>query len=339
MLILVISGTILVNSRSKEVEMSNENDRMTMQGGDKKTRISFLKVPKTGSSTVACIFLRFGLNNNLSMFVPESAFIKDFRQASLLKQKKRYDVFVIHSKYNYTFFRNIVPNPDIIATVRRPDERLISQVFFKKVNVSYECLHGLSRQNVINEVVKNTPKYHLNNVVPSFFGIKDFKISETSLQNYLSKLKSEFTLVLILERFDESLVLLKRLLHWSVFDIIYSAKKKKENNDIQLSPGQIMRLKYTNKLEYAIYDFFNNELEKKIQNAGDNFAQEVAHFKTILKQTDEFCLTSNKTMPFYMFPSSAWDNTFSITRKDCYLIYGMDVPLFKRYVRTMTYNK
>lgn len=307
------------------------NYRDAIEKNSRVKRISFLKIPKTGSSTVACVFLRFGINNNLSMYLPIKPEVSDTAQDLLLKQNKQYDIFLIHTNYSHKFFTNIVRNPAIIGNLRRPEDRIISHAFFFNLKNKHRHLQLLSRQEFINEVVKDPARYGVNAVITLYFGIKDLKISETDLQQYLTRLNSEFTLVLILERLDESLVLLKRLLGWSVFDIIYAAKKtSSKHSDIHLNSNQIGHLQSTNKLEYVIYDFFYKELERKIQNAGDNFTEEVAHFKNILNQTETFCSTPNNTMPFYTFPASSWDDSFSLTTTDCYFIYNKDVVDYKK---------
>ena len=178
--------------------------------------------------------------------------------------------------------------------------------------------------------MKDTERYHVSNIIPTFFGIKHSNMSGNALNNYLFKLNSEFSLVLILERLNESLILLKRLLHWSVYDIIYAPKKVKYNNDIHVNESQITRLKFTNKLEYVIYNFFYKKLEKEIEEAKDNFELEVAQFQDILDRTYVFCNTQSLFSKIFNFPASRWDESFTISRKDCNLIHQNYVYAFKK---------
>jgi PHD/YefM family antitoxin component YafN of YafNO toxin-antitoxin module len=292
-------------------------------------RISFLKVQKSGSSTVACIFIRFGINNNLSMFLPKQSSVSKKKQELLLRDKRHYNIFIIHTHYNYNFFTHIVHNPTIIGLIRRPETRLISHAFFFGLAKKFG-LKGLSEQDFINEVVRNTSKYGVQNRMGTFFGLDDPSIPEQYLRQQLVKLNSEFTLVLILERLDESLVILKRLLRWSIFDIIYAAKKTKHHNGVNLNASQIKHLEFTNKVEYAIYNFFYEELERKIQTTGNDFQREVAQFKYVLNQTRDFCnLTRENQEPFYTFPASKWDDSFTLSKKDCKIIFKKDVTGLK----------
>ena len=304
------------------------NPNVTVEGQNVK-KISFLKVPKSGSSTVACIFIRFGINNNLSMFLPKQSQISQKDQKLLLEKEKHYDIFIIHTHYNYNFFTNIVRNPAIIGLVRRPETRLISHAFFFGLYKKHESFQGLSHQDFINKLVANTSRYGVQNVMGKYFGLNNPNMPEDSLQEQLLKLNSEFKLVLILERLDESLIILKRLVRWSIFDILYAAKKKKNREDIHLNERQIRYLKYSNYVEYAIYDFFYHELERKIANAGDDFEQEVKQFKHILAQTSEFCNGKNNKETSYTFPASRWDDSFIISKSDCNIIFKKDVTQLK----------
>jgi hypothetical protein len=163
-----------------------------------------------------------------------------------------------------------------------------------------------------------------------YFGLHETKISEKSLQEQLSKLNSEFTLVLILEMLDESLIILKRFFRWSFFDIIYYAKKTHHHENVHINASQIRHLMLTNNIEYAIYKFSHEELKRKIQNAGEDFFQEVARFKHILSQSQTFCNNQAKSGKHYSFKASDWDASFTLSERDCKIIFKKDVGELKK---------
>ncbi|XP_060581157.1 galactose-3-O-sulfotransferase 2-like [Ruditapes philippinarum] len=326
------------NARKRNQYFSDVKSEMLSQTNEseKWKHISFLKVPKSGSSTTACIFIRFGINNNLSLFLPKRNTISEKMQQKLIRDNKHYDIFVIHTKYNYLFFSHIVKNSKIIGTIRKPETRLVSHAFYFRLYKKYPNLYGLSDQAFINKVVMDTPRYNVHNIMGSYFGLNNQSITRQSLQKKLEKLNIEFACVLIMEKFDESLIILKRLLRWSFFDIIYAPKKTKHNDGIYLNERQIKHLEQTNNIEYAIYNYFYIELERKIQNAGHNFVQEVAHFKQILNQTRHFCKNKRHyKASFYTFQASEWDDSFSVSKSDCIIIFNLDVVSLKagRYTK------
>lgn len=53
----------------------------------------------------------------------------------------------------------------------------------------------------------------------------------TAVKNYIKFLNKEFDLVMIMDYFDESLVLLKRLLCWEIDDILYVKLNERKDNE------------------------------------------------------------------------------------------------------------
>lgn len=262
------------------------------------------------------------------MFLPRTVFINHNYQNQLLARKLQYDIFVIHTHYNYKFFTNIVKNPVMISTVRDPEKRIISKAFYSLK--SQKKFRNIPAQDFINEIVANSEKYQVNNIMSVFFGIpSSLKESNKTLHRVLHQLNSEFSLVLVLERMDESLVLMKRLLNWSFADIVYRKMKVSDHPKVSLNRTQKEQLRRTNWLDYEVYDFFANELDKKIRNAAEYFQEEVQHFRYVMSKIDEFCLGRNTTAKKYSFDASIWDSGFSIYKHDCNML-SYDLPFLKR---------
>ena len=76
-----------------------------------------------------------------------------------------------------------------------------------------------------------------------FLGIKNYRTSFTTAEDFSERMISYFDLILITEHFDESLILLKDLLSLEFSDIIYI--KAKENHDKQFGEDDL-RLGWAN---------------------------------------------------------------------------------------------
>ncbi|XP_053402838.1 galactose-3-O-sulfotransferase 2-like [Mercenaria mercenaria] len=269
-----------------------------MKTVDKIEHIAFLKVPKTGSSTLACIFLRFGIKNKLDMYLPKStALVSREKQKRLLEEKKCYDIFVIHTHFDRMFFTNIVRRDSaIIGLVREPTQRIISHAFYFKPLRKSKEMKSLSEQEYIHRVLRNTSKYGAENVMGAYFGMEKKHRKKDYIHQYIESLNSSFSLVLVLEKINESLILLKRILNWSFADILYGAKK---------------------------------ELESKIKQGGKDFQSEVLHFENILHSVKTFCGKAVDDSKIE-FPSSKWDRSFEVHSSECELIFRMDVGKIKK---------
>ncbi|XP_053390527.1 galactosylceramide sulfotransferase-like [Mercenaria mercenaria] len=188
---------------------------------------------------------------------------------------------------------------------------------------------GLSAQSFIDEIVSNTSKYGMQNKMSYFFGINNKNIDQYHFQKCLNNLKSELLLVVILERMNTSLVLLKRLLNWSFIDILYAKRKTNNHIPVFLNEKQTEHLRTTNSLDYGIYNYFSKELDQRIEKEGNDFTGEVRYFEHILNELNTFCRQTFNKSYIHTFPLSRWDNSFSISLKECDMMFKMDVSNFK----------
>ena len=100
-------------------------------------------------------------------------------------------------------------------------------------------------------------------------------------------------LVLITEYFDESLLLLRRLMCWDWADILYLPK------NVRSSPPQIpeqlrQSMRKFNAVDMRLYEHFNKSLWDKVDKYGPSFESDLADFRAMLNQTAQLC-TSGAT--------------------------------------------
>lgn len=104
----------------------------------------------------------------------------------------------------------------------------------------------------------------------------------------------KFTLVLIFEHLDESLVLLKRRLCWELDDVLYlkfhykihgeSTKYSRINSNLT---EQIHRW---NKADAMLYQHFNETLWSEIKSEGNDFFEELRDFRSKHEEMERDCL-------------------------------------------------
>jgi hypothetical protein len=151
----------------------------------------------------------------------------------------------------------------------------------------------------------------------------------TGIQNYLGKLDSEMDLILVVEKLDESVVLLKRLLNWKLQDVLFVPKNTFEsmsngtkillNKNFHLKKGSKEKYKEWAYLDYILYDFALRKLRRQIQGQDPDFEVEVQHFKTVRKRVETFCLIESR--PYrrtkLVVPSSVWNAEFVVDSLMC----------------------
>ena len=119
---------------------------------------------------------------------------------------------------------------------------------------------------------------------------------EKDLENMIKDLDERMDLVLILEKYYESLILLKEDLGLEFDDIVafYQNRALMRDQLIDISKEEvpIFREKARNaiKADTLIYDHFLNILNKKIENFGvERMEKEVAYLKQLSKEREEEC--------------------------------------------------
>lgn len=110
------------------------------------------------------------------------------------------------------------------------------------------------------------------------------------VRDAISDIEDEFTLVLIYEYLDESLVLLKRKLCWELDDILYinhfnEYTKTQEENLIKAE-----KIKEWSAADTSLYQYFNKSLWDQIAKEGEDFNRELAQFKLKQKEIRKDCV-------------------------------------------------
>ena len=126
----------------------------------------------------------------------------------------------------------------------------------------------------------STTEYHRKNII------------KTTIQELYEK----FTIVLIYEYLDESLLLMKRKLCWQLDDIIY-LKFHHENHNIwnrkTISPGLADRIRQWNQADTSLYEFFNKTLWDEIKYEGESFWKELKEFRDKLNEMESDCVNTD----------------------------------------------
>ena len=104
------------------------------------------------------------------------------------------------------------------------------------------------------------------------------------VRNFIAKIDKEFDLVMTLERYNESLVLLKHLMNWDFEDIVY-VKLNAAKQDNHLSEKAHSALRGYLAGDYLLYNYFAKKLEKQIHRFGEiNMQKELQEFaRTVAK--------------------------------------------------------
>ena len=122
----------------------------------------------------------------------------------------------------------------------------------------------------------------------------------TAVNEYIQFLDKEFDLVMIMDYFDESLVLMKRLLCWNMDDILYLKlnDRQEEEKNVALNSDIRENIKRWNKADVLLFDHFNKSFWKRIEKEGDTFEEELATFRQRATKIKQSCVTNETRLQF-----------------------------------------
>ena len=151
---------------------------------------------------------------------------------------------------------------------------------------------------------------------------RDQTDNETFIQEWTDSIDRRFKLVMITEHLIESLVLWRRLMCWTMKDIVFysiNISKYKLGNLTYSDPALMENFRKWSTLEFRLYDHFNHSLWQKIAQEGPDFWEEVEIFKGILGQVRSFCNSKSleKVSNKLWITSSKWNQQLLYTRRDC----------------------
>jgi hypothetical protein len=171
-----------------------------------------------------------------------------------------------------------------ITFLRNPIDRVISQYYYlrrRPNNPFYYLVKGKDLKEYIkNEEISD----QVSNVQVRFLcgedGIpKQGKLSEEDLKLAKERLKKYFAFVGITEKFDESLICLKRIFGWgNVF--YYKSNISKDRPSLEEIPKDTIQIiQKKNELDTQLYKFAEQILENLVYNYGSSFEADLRAFQ------------------------------------------------------------
>ena len=203
----------------------------------------FLKTHKTGGSTIVNILFRYGDSRNLTFALGAGhiAWPQRFRISQVLRFYRQPNILCSHTVFNKKPLNWLFPREisKYVTIIRNPVDTFES--FFNYYELGKVL--GLGGDPVVSleKFLERASSFYnkfgakkrsINARNPMMFDLglsQKYFQNYTAVTNYINFLNKEFDLVMIMDYFDESLILLKRLLCWEIDDILHV--KVNEKND------------------------------------------------------------------------------------------------------------
>ncbi|XP_071946746.1 galactosylceramide sulfotransferase-like [Antedon mediterranea] len=261
------------------------------------TRIVFLKTHKTGGSTVSSILARYAYKWNLKMPRYKSTTNRIAFNRDMMKSQSNLKILASHTIYNKPEMNFVFGNAIYITILREPSAQFESSFVFFEMAKELNIEHF---ENPIEEFMRVPNKYmrtpgfkqslKTQNDQFRLLALPKSRYADKSFIQYkLKQLEFEFDLVLMNEYFDESLILLRKLLCWQFKDMLYISKKIR-NKRTMMSRQLREKIRAWNSADVTLYNYFNQTFWRKVSEYGDSFSADLEHFIELKKETTEKCI-------------------------------------------------
>ncbi|XP_076436994.1 uncharacterized protein LOC143276391 [Babylonia areolata] len=343
----VVAFIVLFHALSAPWSQDCQKQATALQRETNSTQVSqeahhlfFLKVHKAASTTVLNVIYRFALTRHLLVLLPRkgnvfSEYSKKWRPKTLPLPPGagHFDVLCNHLVFEEkSVRRSLHKDAFFVGIVREPFDQFLSafkyyrdehkKVYLNRIQGKWPAyVHSYLENPWFWEIGHR--RSYTNNRMSVDFGMKPRALHDAVyVKSYISYLNSTFHLVMVSNRFDESLILLRRLLGWKIQDVIYirnnvfGSKRKIQNfTDLERQAHRKFNL-----ADYELYEHFSRVLDDKIRAAGDNFQAEVKAFSVVLNSVQEYCLAPRGPDGAVKIVAEFWGEEFLLTSQMCDLM-------------------
>jgi hypothetical protein len=328
------------------------------------TRFVYIKMIKCASTTLSDVFRRFGILRNLSFVLPPKDRIyigwpypidETFYRPPA-KSSAGFDILCDHAVYNAENFKKIMgPGTVYIMSLREPFSQFKSMTnYYNILNISgvpwnvtdrfseylnnfehYEATYKSHEASPLRycipdgfSMMRNLMSFNLGFPTGGFLSLANDKAADSALIYHwiTDELEEQFQFVIIVEYFHESIVLLRRQLCWKLQDILFrTSNSLTYDYKLHADPRHVAMYRKWSRVDYALYEHFNNTLWKRILEEDDSFWVEVEYFRRVNIDVNDFCyqlkstLRSSETLHI---DESDWNEAFEVTAEFCQLLNG-----------------
>ncbi|OCT78873.1 hypothetical protein XELAEV_18029963mg [Xenopus laevis] len=295
-------------SASRGEHPNSENKDRGTDSCKAQTNIFFLKTHKTAGSTIMNILFRYGEFHNLTFALPLQTkshfFYPKYFTAALVdgfsaKSNKTYEIMCHHMRFLLTEVEKVMPSNTFYFTIlRNPVSLMESSFSYYKSTASFITAKSLE------DFLNKTSYYYKGNSYARNIMTFDLgfdhngKESPKHFQRAGRMVEAIYDLVLITEYFDESLVLLKDALCWTLDDVLSFALNMRTNSTkLAISQETQGKIKSWNQLDWQLYIYFNNSFWNRVEKFGrERMQREVEELQKRRTQVAKICLKNTVEM-------------------------------------------
>ena len=282
---------------SDHLQLSDNNHLFDFKKCVKKNKVAFLKTHKCASSSLQNIFMRYGLDNHLNFVLPRAGnYLGRLTKYSRSVIRKTpweragmdYQIFCLHTIWNYEeVSKTLGANTTYLTIIRDPVDLFESLWVYARMYDYYKTdLETFALSPKTGLFASRAYKRLGRNQMLWDFGLDAKSMDNvTSVKNKIDEIDKTFHLVMMAERFDESMILLMEELCWSYQDVAnFKLNVRKESKKTTLTPEARAALQEYLASDFLLYDHFKAKFEARVIQFG---LQSMSRELSILRSANE----------------------------------------------------
>uniref|UniRef100_UPI003AAAED5E galactosylceramide sulfotransferase n=1 Tax=Centroberyx gerrardi TaxID=166262 RepID=UPI003AAAED5E len=309
-------------SWQKNLTVHSQGTKTKSEECSPKVNIMFMKTHKTASSTILNILFRFGEKHKLKFAFPDGR--NDFFYPSpfLCSQVKNYqpgDCFNIvcnHMRFAAQEVAKLLPPDAVYITILRDPVELFESSFHyyhRAVPLTWR----ISGDDKLAEFLHRprafyTPEaynsFYLKNLLFFDFGFdNNLEADDPRVVSDIHTLSKHFHLVLIAEYFEESLILLKDTLCWTMEDLLFFKLNARKGSSVsRLTPELRAKALEWNAVDWRLYQHFNSTFWARVEAYGKKrMKQEVSELRKRNAEMKAICIEGGDAVEARMIQDSS----------------------------------
>lgn len=234
----------------------------------------FLHIPKTGGTSLHRALRFVYVGDKIYTSPPE------IRSPEVIAEKvdEKQKVGLVRGHVDYGLHRYISEPCRYFTMLRNPVKRIVS--------LFYDVKHWRNDTEVasmrLGEYIEGDhPSYVRNDQVRRLAGDAEARSEEDLLTSAKSNLNRHITAFGLTERYDESLIVLRRLLGWSRYPLYIRGKTNNHRPRLSsIDSGILKAIRHQNQLDMSLYEFARDLFEEHLKAVG-NIESELHHFQKL----------------------------------------------------------
>nr|XP_002735792.1 PREDICTED: dual oxidase 1-like [Saccoglossus kowalevskii] len=265
--------------------------------------ITFVKIHKTGSTTIQNILFRYGDARDLTFVLPPQKISLGWpnffhRKFILESHDGIYNILCQHARYNDEEITRLMPPSTTYITIIR-DPVTHYESYFTYFRIGEKCGIKNSDSSALDKFF-NHPNFCYKKTERNRM-LFDLGMNETSFDNLtlveetIKFINKRFSLVMIMEYLEESLILLRDLLCWDIDDFTFFQLNAREPKSVhKIGPDVATKIQEWNSGDVKLYDHFNRTFWEKVKAYGvEKMSNEIAALRQKNQELSQKCLSSD----------------------------------------------